>query len=103
MRFPRRRKSILKPGTSDSGKIAKKKTVNIYVRADKEYVKSARKYAKEQKLSLSALVENYFRVIHERTKLPSLELPAAKSLRGILKDMQRSRAGYYIYLEEKYK
>lgn len=99
MRFAKQKKPQAKPGGEKS---SRKESVNIFVRSDKDYVESARKFAKENNLSMSALVGNYFRVIHEREKLPFIELPASRSLRGVLKKMRRDRSDYLKYLEEKY-
>lgn len=54
---------------------------------EKEVIEIAKKYAKEKGQSLSALVENYFKLItHERRVLKSEELsPKVQRLRGIIK------------------
>ena len=77
--------------------------VNVYVRLEKELVKSAKKFAKKNKLSLSALVENYFRVIHEEITNPVMQMPASRSLKGSLKGSLPRKTQYRRYLLDKYK
>ncbi|WP_194767898.1 DUF6364 family protein [Tamlana sp. I1] len=54
---------------------------------EKEVIKIAKEYAKEKGLSLSEMVENYFKFVTvKRIKLKEKELsPKVRKLRGIIK------------------
>ncbi|MEX0685565.1 MAG: DUF6364 family protein [Balneolales bacterium] len=83
--------------------IPKQDRINIFVRTEKEFVNSARKFAKKNNMSLSTLIENYFRVIHENINDPSIEMPGCRSLKGILKGCCTNPSHYQRYLQNKYK
>ena len=56
----------------------------LTLRLDKEVIERAKDYANSKNLSLSAMVENYFRFLSEN-KNPQIEItPIVKELSGIL-------------------
>ncbi|MEX2641451.1 MAG: DUF6364 family protein [Balneolales bacterium] len=101
MKFKFNKQNKVKTSTQEKN-APEKKPVNVFVRTEKELIDSAREYARENNCSISQLVGNYFRVIHERKKLPLLQYPSSKLLKGLLKDTRHNRADYLKYLQEKY-
>ncbi|MEX0780781.1 MAG: DUF6364 family protein [Balneolales bacterium] len=103
MKNPKYKRFTSESGSIGSGGGKEKTAINIFIRSEKEHVKSARMFAKKNNISLSTLVDNYFKMIHEKAQNPALEMPASSSLKGVLKEMRRSRFDYFRYLEKKYR
>lgn len=81
----------------------------LTLRLDKDVIEQAKGYAEDQNVSVSQLVENYFRVLTQsevelegdetwREHLP----PITRSLVGCLKGTEIDEEDYYRYLEQKY-
>lgn len=78
-----------------------KLTLNL----DKEVIQRAKRYAEENKRSLSSIVESYFRFLteHEKKELAPFS-PIVKELSGVieLEEGFKLKDGYQDYLIEKY-
>ena len=81
-------------------------TTKLTLSLDQEVIKRAKKFAKNNRISLSVLVENYFRFLTEK-KYPKDEKisPMVRELSGIVKIPDRidTKEEYVKYLTEKYK
>jgi hypothetical protein len=77
----------------------------LTLKLNKGAIERAKRYARKNKQSLSALVENYFNLISEEEKAQGIEIsPTVKELSGIVnlgKDFD-SRKDYRKYIMEKY-
>ena len=75
--------------------------LTLYIEDDViSYVKA---YAKEQKLSVSKVVNNFLTLLKEnRSDRQSDRTPVPDALQGVLKESDVSEKDYYDYLEEKY-
>jgi hypothetical protein len=56
----------------------------LTLKLDKTAIDSAKRYAKENKRSLSRMVENYFRSLSSEQNYPKKHSPVVESLTGIL-------------------
>lgn len=78
----------------------------LTLKLDKNIIDQVKIYAKRRNVSLSKMVENYFRLItDENIILKEKFSPIVKELSGIidLKDEKKIRDDYTDYLIEKYK
>ncbi len=76
-----------------------KLTLNL----DKGVIEEAKSYAKENKMSLSKLIENYLRSLTKDTnKKDSKVSPLVDSLTGVISSDVNERKSYRDYLSEKY-
>ncbi|MDQ7033116.1 MAG: DUF6364 family protein [Desulfonauticus sp.] len=75
----------------------------LTLRLDKDLIKKAKIYASKRDKSVSALVADFFSMLHveEKTEIESIP-PKVASLKGILKDQKITEKDYKKYLEEKY-
>ena len=75
--------------------------LTLYIEDDViSYVKA---YAKEQKLSVSKVVNNFLTLLKEnRSDRQSDRTPVTDALQGALKESDVSEKDYYDYMEEKY-
>ena len=78
----------------------------LTLKLDQEVIEQAKTYARQQHQSLSALVEQYFRVLvgrEEEPELPDIS-PTVQQLSGILDPVETGqiREEYTNYLERKY-
>jgi hypothetical protein len=78
----------------------------LTLKLDRDVIEQAKTYARQRQQSLSALVEQYFRVLVAREEEPDLSdiSPTVQQLSGILDplDADHVREGYTDYLEGKY-
>ena len=70
----------------------------ITLYSDKELIEKIKKYAKEKNISVSAIVNEFFKSLIEKNESSSI----TDSLAGILKNKKLDKKDYYKHLEEKY-
>lgn len=76
-----------------------KLTLNL----DKGVIEEAKSYAKENKMSLSKLIENYLRSLTKDTNKKDRKVsPLVDSLTGVIPSNVDERKSYRDYLSEKY-
>ena len=75
-----------------------KLTLNI----DKSIIEDAKSYAKENKVSLSKLIENYLSSLTKSSEKESKISPLVESLTGVISPNIDERKSYRDYLSEKY-
>ena len=77
-----------------------KLTLNL----DKHIIESAKNYAKNHKISLSQLIENYLHSLTKKEEKNSKVSPLVESLTGIIPNSENSdyKKDYYDYLNKKY-
>ncbi len=76
-----------------------KLTLNL----DKGVIEEAKSYAKENKMSLSKLIENYLRSLTKDTNKKDRKVsPLVDSLTGVISSDVNERKSYRDYLSEKY-
>ncbi|MEA5127052.1 MAG: DUF6364 family protein [Proteiniphilum sp.] len=75
-----------------------KLTLNL----DKSIIEEAKSYAKENKVSLSKLIENYLSSLTKTSKKEIKVSPLVESLTGIISSDIDERKSYRDYLSEKY-
>lgn len=77
-----------------------KLTLNL----NKNIIESAKDYAKENRVSLSKLIENYLSSLTKKQQKESKVSPLVESLTGIIpsESEQKNREDYYEYLNKKY-
>ena len=76
-----------------------KLTLNL----DKGVIEEAKSYAKENKMSLSKLIENYLRSLTKDTNKKDRKVsPLVDSLTGVISSDVDERKSYRDYLSEKY-
>ena len=78
----------------------------LTLKLDKDVIEQAKAYAHKKHQSLSALVEQYFRLLvlrEEQAEMPEIS-PGIQHLSGILDpvDADQVREGYTDYVEKKY-
>ncbi len=75
--------------------------LTLYI--DDTLAENAKKYAKERGLSLSKVVNDFFKLLQhkENAKMPP-SAPLTESLRGIMKSAQIDEGDYKRHLEKKY-
>ncbi|MDQ8006751.1 MAG: DUF6364 family protein [Pedobacter sp.] len=77
-----------------------KLTLNI----NQHIIEEAKTYAKENRVSLSKLIENYLHSLTKKDKEKSKVTPLVESLTGVIKLEDKDYKEEYIdYLEKKYK
>ena len=76
----------------------------ITLYTDKELIKEIKQYAKEQKISVSQLVNNFFEtILIDRSSNKNFKnSKITNSLEGVLKDTKIDIDDYKKYLEKKY-
>lgn len=75
-----------------------KLTLNL----EKSIIEEAKSYAKENKVSLSKLIENYLNSLTKTTEKEIKVSPLVESLTGIISSDIDERKSYRDYLSEKY-
>lgn len=77
-----------------------KLTLNL----NKNIIESAKDYAKENKTSLSKLIENYLNSLTKKEKKEVKVSPLVESLTGIIpnENDKKNNDDYYDYLSKKY-
>lgn len=75
-----------------------KLTLNI----DKSIIEDAKSYAKENKVSLSKLIENYLSSLTKSSEKESKISPLVESLTGVISPNIDEHKSYRDYLSEKY-
>ena len=79
-----------------------KLTLNL----NKSVIEQAKDYAKNNRVSLSKLIENYLSSLTTKSekKIKPKVSPLVKSLTGVIPDETKNdyKAGYHDYLSEKY-
>jgi hypothetical protein len=75
----------------------------LTLKLDKKVIQSVKKYAQNNKKSLSKLVENYFRnLVSETEKKKGEYSPLVEELSGVLSEKDIHGFDYVGYLEAKY-
>ena len=78
--------------------------LTLYI--DDGLISYVKEYAKEHKLSVSKVVNNFLTILKQETpqKLPNSEstAPVTASLKGVLRREDADVSDYYKHLEEKY-
>jgi translation initiation factor 2 beta subunit (eIF-2beta)/eIF-5 len=67
-----------------------------------EVIESAKKFAKENNRSLSALVEDYFKELTQSGKQERKYSPLVRELSGVISVKEVDKLSYTDYLEKKY-
>jgi hypothetical protein len=75
-----------------------KLTLNL----DKEIIFEAKNYAKNHKVSLSKLIENYLKSLTKESKRNSTVSPLVESLTGIIPNDFDEKKEYREYIDKKY-
>jgi hypothetical protein len=75
-----------------------KLTLNL----DKEIIFEAKNYAKDHKVSLSKLIENYLNSLTKESKRNSTVSPLVESLTGIIPNDFDEKKEYREYIDKKY-
>lgn len=76
----------------------------LTLKLDKHIIESAKKYAKEKKISLSRMIESYLQSITTESDEKVEITPFVKSLSGVIKlSDDDNKKDYSDYLNEKYK
>lgn len=76
-----------------------KLTLNL----DKDIIKSAKDYAKNHKVSLSQLIENYLSSLTKKEEKDRKISPLVESLTGVIPNENKDdKVDYYDYLSKKY-
>jgi hypothetical protein len=75
-----------------------KLTLNL----DKEIIFEAKNYAKNHKVSLSKLIENYLNSLTKESKRNSTVSPLVESLTGIIPNDFDEKKEYREYIDKKY-
>jgi ribosome recycling factor len=76
-----------------------KLTLNL----DKNIIKSAKEYAKNRKVSLSQLIENYLNSLTKKEDKDIKVSPLVESLTGVIPNENKDyKTEYYDYLSQKY-
>lgn len=76
--------------------------LTLYI--DDDLVHNAKEYAKERGLSLSKVVNDFFRLLQRDDEHhTSHSAPLSSSLKGIIKSSETDEDKYKNYLEEKYR
>jgi hypothetical protein len=76
----------------------------LTLRLESEVIEKAKVYAKQNKTSLSKMIENYLRSLTDTTDEPVKVTPLVKSLTGVIKlDENDYKRDYTNFLSEKYR
>jgi len=75
--------------------------LTLYI--DDDVIRHVKAYAKEQKLSVSKVVNNFLTLLKQnKPNKEKKNAPLTNSLQGVLKSDSLSKEDYYKHLEEKY-
>ncbi len=75
----------------------------LTLKLDDNVIKQAKKYAKENNISLSKLIENYLRAVTIRKKRKPEISPLVESLTGVIKIKNKDyKKDYSDFLSKKY-
>jgi len=79
--------------------------LTLYI--DDDLISYVKKYAREQQLSVSKVVNNFLAILKEEKpgqKVPGKQpaAPVTQSLKGIASHLNINTSDYHTYLEEKY-
>lgn len=76
----------------------------LTLKLDKQIIEIAKKYAKENKISLSKMIESYLQSITTQSEVKIEITPYVNSLSGVITlEEDNYKKGYSDYLNEKYK
>ena len=75
-----------------------KLTLNL----DKEIIHEAKEYAKNHRVSLSKLIENYLNSLTRTSKKQTTVSPLVESLTGIIPSEYDEKKDYRNYIDQKY-
>lgn len=81
-------------------------TTKLTLRLNETVIKKAKKTASKKGVSLSRMVEDYFKAIGDQGAQEVRESPVLYEISGVLsgkKDAEQLRAGYRKHLAEKYR
>lgn len=74
----------------------------LILNLDKEIIFKAKNYAKDHKVSLSKLIENYLNSLTKESKRNSTVSPLVESLTGIIPNDFDEKKEYREYIDKKY-
>jgi len=75
--------------------------LTLYI--DDDVIRHVKTYAKEQKLSVSKVVNNFLTLLKQNKPNHAHQAaPLTDALQGVLKDDDLSKENYYKHLEDKY-
>ncbi len=75
--------------------------LTLYI--DDDVIFHVKAYAKEQKLSVSKVVNNFLTLLKQnRPQNENITAPVTDSLQGVLKENSVSKEDYHKHLEDKY-
>jgi len=75
--------------------------LTLYI--DDDVIQYIKNYAKEQKLSVSKVVNNFLiLLIKDKKEQKEISTPITNSLQGVLKASSSDRETYHKHMEEKY-
>ncbi len=75
--------------------------LTLYI--DDDVISHVKAYAKEQKLSVSKVVNNFLTLLKQnRPQNENITAPVTDSLQGVLKENSVSKEDYHKHLEDKY-
>ena len=83
-----------------------KMTTKLTLRLDQTVIKKAKKSAKRRGVSLSRMVEDYFKSIARQQEQQTKESPVLAEIAGVLSTRSKGEqlvTGYKKHLEEKYR
>ena len=75
--------------------------LTLYI--DDDVIHHIKNYAKEQKLSVSKVVNNFLTLLKQnKTNPEETRAPITNTLQGVLKNSTSDKEAYYQHLEDKY-
>lgn len=75
--------------------------LTLYI--DDDVIRHVKAYAKEQKLSVSKVVNNFLTLLkQDKLQNENRTAPVTDSLQGVLKESSVSKEDYHKHLEDKY-
>lgn len=74
----------------------------LLLNLDKEIIFEAKNYAKNHKVSLSKLIENFLNSLTKESKKNSSVIPLVESLTGIIPNDFDEKKEYREYIDKKY-
>jgi len=81
-------------------------TTKLTLRLDQTVIKKAKKTAKKRGVSLSRMVEDYFKSVARQQEEQTTESPVLSEIAGVLTTSSKAEqliTGYKKHLEEKYR
>ncbi len=69
---------------------------------DKETISFGKRFAQDQRKSLSEVIKEYLQALRKGSKLKIALTPTVKRMTGVIKAKRVSVADYHLHLEKKY-